>query len=301
VNREVKDGMLFDLRRWSSTAVGNDSNHAFDVGNQVTPPRDVCVVGGVVKGAIPLEWGWSATHSFGGEGYRTTASGLTAVDGARIHNVEDGWKPRESQTPKDVGTYPNTGTFRMRDTYMTGIRDDCIEDDEFVPGEVEDSLFDGVWTFLSEQNQTRNDPQTIGPSEDASIRVTRVYVRLFVTNGSEAGGGKWFKWQGRGARNHSLVITDSVFAVHKKPRLGWQSLDIPPGTIWKGTNHILWLGTPGEYGGPRPPEVTYVEGQAAKDKWNQVRSAWLKAHCFEPRPTDDWNPMDDPVTAPKCR
>lgn len=79
------------------------------------------------------------------------------VERARIHNVEDGWKPRESPTPKDVGAYPNTGIMLMRDTYMTGIRDDCIEDDEFMPGDIENSLFDGVWTFLSEQNQTRND------------------------------------------------------------------------------------------------------------------------------------------------
>ena len=221
------------------------------------------------------------------------------VDGARVHNVEDGWKPRESAATRDVSAnYPNVGTMLMRDVYMTGIRDDAIEDDEFMPGDIQDSLFDGVWCFLSEQNQTGGSPATIGAGEDRNIRITRDFVRLSVTNGGETGAGHWFKWQGRGSENHTLVITDSVFAVDSQPRLGWSILGIPAGTVWQGSNFILWLGAPGGYGGPKPPGVTFLEGQGAKDKWNQVRNAWLTAHGYAPRPPDDLNPMDDPVVAP---
>ena len=291
-------GATFDLSGWYSDSVGQSANHAFMAGDR-NAPTDLCVLGGVVNGHIPLSLDWAATHNYGGFGYRTTSSGLAMVDGARVHNVEDGWKPRESATTTDVSaTYPNVGTMLMRDVYMTGIRDDAIEDDEFMPGDIRDSLFDGIWCFLSEQNQTGGSPTTIGAGEDTHIRITRDLVRLSVTNGGETGAGHWFKWQGRGSQNHTLVITDSVFAVDSQPRLGWSSLSIPAGTVWQGSNFILWLGAPGGYGGPKPPGVTFLEGQGAKDKWNQVRNAWLTAHGYPPRPPGDLNPMDDPVVAP---
>jgi hypothetical protein len=291
-------GATFDLSGWYSDSVGQSANHAFMAGDR-TAPADVCVVGGVVNGHIPLTSDWAATHDYGGFGYRTTSSGLAMVDGARVHNVEDGWKPRESSATRDVSaTYPNVGIMSMRDVYMTGVRDDAIEDDEFMPGDIQDSLFDGIWCFLSEQNQTGGSPATIGSGEDRNIRITRDYVRLSVTNGGETGAGHWFKWQGRGSQNHTLVITDSVFAVDSEPRLGWSSLSIPAGTVWQGSNFILWLGAPDGYGGPRPAGVTFLEGQAAKAKWNQVRNGWLSAHGYAPRPVDDLNPMDDPVVAP---
>ena len=294
-------GATFDLSGWYSDTVGQSANHAFMAGDR-TAPTDLCILGGVVNGHIPLSSDWTATHSYGGFGYRTTSSGLAMVDGARVHNVEDGWKPREAAATRDVSaTYPNVGVMAMRNVYMTGIRDDAIEDDEFMPGDIQDSLFDGVWCFLSEQNQTGGSPATIGPGEDGNIRITRDYVRLSVTNGGETGAGHWFKWQGRGSENHTLIITDSVFAADSQPRLGWSSLGIPAGTVWRGSNFILWLGAPGGYGGPRPQGVTFLEGQAAKDKWNQVRNGWLIAHGYAPRPADDLDPMDDPVVAPILR
>ena len=183
-----------------------------------------------VNGHIPLNFDWAATHDYGGFGYRTTSSGLAMVDGARVHNVEDGWKPRESAASREVSaTYPNVGTMSMRDVYMTGIRDDAIEDDEFMPGDIQDSLFDGVWCFLSEQNQTGGNPATIGSGEDRNIRITRDYVRLSVTNGGETGAGHWFKWQGRGSQNHTLVITDSVFAVDSRAAPGLEQPEHPGG------------------------------------------------------------------------
>jgi hypothetical protein len=294
-------GATFDLSGWYSDSVGQSANHAFMAGDR-TAPTNLCILGGVVNGHIPLSSDWTATHSYGGFGYRTTSSGLAMVDGARVHNVEDGWKPREAAATRDVSaTYPNVGIMAMRNVYMTGIRDDAIEDDEFMPGDIQDSLFDGVWCFLSEQNQTGGSPATIGPSEDGNIRITRDYVRLSVTNGGETGAGHWFKWQGRGSRNHTLIITDSVFAADSQPRLGWSSLSIPAGTVWRGSNFILWLGAPGGYVGPRPAGVTFLEGQAAKDKWNQVRNGWLIAHGYAPRPANDFDPMDDPVVAPVLR
>jgi hypothetical protein len=219
---------------------------------------------------------------------------------ARIHNHEDGVHVREKPSSD------NQGVFSMRDVYLTGIRDDIMEDDEqadlqgFMPGTISNVLGDGVWTFLSEQNQgSGTSRQSIGANEDQYIHIDHTYIRLSVTNANEVGGGKWFKWQGRGVANHKLEITDSAFAVDKQPKAGWSSLDIPAGTIWKGTNYVLWLGTPGGYGGPKPAGVNFLEGQAALDKWNYFRNGWLAAHGFARKDANDLDPMDYPVVVPQ--
>ena len=291
----VPNGMTFNRTGWYSDAVGNGTNGAFSVGNGESPPYDVCVFRGVINGHIPLSWNWDEVHDFGGHGDRTTTAHMALIDGARVHNVEDGWKPRE------LPEFGNTGIMQMRNTYMTGIRDDSIENDDFMPGTIEDSLFDGVDTFLSEQNQSGATPLTIGPNEDQYIRVARVYVRLYSTNSDgNSYPGRWFKWQPRGTTNHNLIITDSVFATHgPEPRDGWSALNFPEGTTFEGTNYVLWLGTPGAYEATIPSGVIFLEGQAAIDKWNQTRNTWLTTHGYEPRPLDDFNPMDDPVVAPR--
>ena len=290
----VVNGTTYDLRSWYSNAVGVTSSMAFKVGLD-NGPLDLCVKGGVVNGHIDPTWDWATTHNFGGGGLETWSSRYDSMELVRIHNVEDGWKPRE------FPEFGNTGIMQMRYAYMTGIRDDSIENDDFMPGFVEDSLFDGVDTFLSEQNQSGGIPTTLGPGEDPNIRVTRSYIRLYSTNSSgKSNPGRWFKWQPRGTQNHNLVITDSVFATHgPSPRDGWSALNFPEGTTFVGTNYILWLGTPGGYKAVIPSGVIFLEGQPAQDKWSQTRNTWLTAHGYDPRPVDDWNPMDDPVVAPR--
>ena len=75
-------GATFDLSGWYSDSVGQSANHAFMAGDR-NAPTDLCVLGGVVNGHIPLSLDWAATHSFGGFGFRTTSSGLDMVDDIR--------------------------------------------------------------------------------------------------------------------------------------------------------------------------------------------------------------------------
>jgi hypothetical protein len=249
-----------------------------------------CSTWRVIDGNIPLSWTWEQAHANGTSGIRTTvASGPATVGCARLHDVEDGWRPREQPYPT------NRGVMDAHDLYMTGIRDDAIEDDNFMPGTIRDSLLDGVYTFLSEQNQQNHGDwqgTTIGPGEDRFIHLDHVYVRLHRTN-PDRGPGRWFKWQPRGVQSHRLEINNSVLAVDSEPR----SWDIPPGTVWGDGNLILWLGG-GTYPGPRPAGVPVLQGASALAKWDLVRNNWLVARGFPPRPAGDLNPMDDPVTAP---
>ena len=144
---DVADNTTFDL---SGMAWTSKPTHpivtAFYVGEQPTPPKNITILGGVVHGTIPLEWSWELTHAFGGAGFYTVGSGLHRLEGARIHNMHDGWRPRETSFFR-TRSYPNNSRFLMRACYLTGIRDDAIENDEFMPGDIEDCLIDGTWTF----------------------------------------------------------------------------------------------------------------------------------------------------------
>jgi hypothetical protein len=245
--------------------------------------------GGVIAGSIPRSWNWRTSHEFGGGGIFVHNNGPIDWQYIRIHNVEDGIKVRE--TPE----YFNTGSWKLRDCYFTAIRDDAIDNDRFEPGTVQNCLFDGVYVFLSEQDENVRDNVPVGPNEDNAIYIDRVYVRLFGTNASE-GPGKWFKLLGD-VPHHSVIVSNSVFAIGSEPRLGWSDETIPTEVTWVGNNNfILWLGAPGEYGGPKPEGVTFLEGAIARDKWISVRNRWLTDHGL---PTQsfpaDYNPHDAPI------
>jgi hypothetical protein len=94
--------------------------------------------------------------------------------------------------------------------------------------------------------------------------------------------------------HHKLEVSDSVFAIGSEPRLGWTDETIPREVNWIGNNNfILWLGDPGEYGGPKPASVIFLEGEAARDKWISVRNKWLTDHGLPPQILPaDYNPHD---------
>jgi hypothetical protein len=301
---EIGNDVSFDL---TGAHIAGSPEHPMRnpviIGEQERPPKTIRIIGGVVSSGIPHEWAWFLSHAFGGAGFYTVATGLHSIEGARIHNVEDGWHPHETPSFK-IRSYPNTARFLMRGCYVTGVRDDCIENDEFLPGAIEDSLFDGVWTLYSEQNERqagvlRSKIETIGPNEDPNVTLTRVLVRITSTCGNEPKPGRWFKLIGRDSPVHRLVITDCVFAADAEPRSGWRVLGFPKDATFHGTNYVLWLGKPGEYRGQVPAGIKFLEGQAAKDKWHEERNKWLTAHGYDPRGPNDWNPMEAPVVAPR--
>jgi len=291
----VTNYTLFDATNWTSTAIGPDpdgtTGRAVEIfgANPAGGGTNITWRGGVIVGSIPPSWNWRTTHDFGGGGIFLQNDGPIEWQYLRIHNVEDGIKPREAPA------YSNTGSWLLRDCYFSAIRDDAVDNDRFEPGTVQDCLFDGVYAFISEQDENVEDNDPIGPNEDTTIYINRVYVRLYGTNGAE-GPGKWFKWLGD-VPHHRLAVSDSVFAIGAEPRLGWPDEKIPDEVSWVGNNNfILWLGASGAYGGPKPAGVMFLEGTAAQDKWIAVRNKWLTDHGLPPQSFPaDYNPYDAPV------
>lgn len=292
---KVQNYTLVDATNWVSAAVGPDpegtTGKAVEIygNNDGEGGANITWRGGVIVGSIPQSWTWRTTHDFGGGGIYIHNDGPIEWQYIRIHNVEDGVKPREAPE------YSNTGSWMLRNSYFTAIRDDAIENDRFEPGKVQDCLFDGVYAFISEQDENVGSSVSIGTNENNTIHIDRVYVRLYGTNDAE-GPGKWFKWLGD-VPHHEVAVSDSVFAIGSEPRLGWQDEKIPIEVSWVGDNNfILWLGTPGIYGGPKPAGVNFLEGTAAEDKWISVRNKWLTEHGLPAQNLSaDYNPYDAPV------
>ena len=76
-------------------------------------------------------------HTMNNAGVRFENAGVT-VENVRIDDVADGIRPV-------------AGPFVIRGTWLSYIRDDCVENDHVQPGLIDDSLFDGCYVGISER------------------------------------------------------------------------------------------------------------------------------------------------------
>jgi hypothetical protein len=96
-----------------------------------------CVAGAKVQGNYDRNLSWEDMHDMNNAGVRFENDNFL-VDGVRVDNVEDGIRP--------VGK-----NFTIRQSWLSYIRDDCVEDDNARGGLIEDSLFDGCYVVLAER------------------------------------------------------------------------------------------------------------------------------------------------------
>jgi hypothetical protein len=192
----------------------------------------------------------------GGSALRVYGSNYI-VDGLRANNVEDGFDPRGGEG------------FELRNAWMSYIRDDCVENDERRAGKVVDSLFDGCYTFFSEQE--------IGTVEGESLTFENVLVRLApmpAPRGTEdrnvLGHGSFFKKFDDGGR-HRPVIRDSVFFLSGDCNGGCH--DWPPGTTAKNVV-IVWTGA-GKFPMTVLPGMTLTTDRSI---WDIATTKWKSRH-----------------------
>ena len=247
----------------------------------------VILDGGTIEGNIDMISAWRTVYDLGNSaGIRTEDSPNVIIRDWRITDTWDG-----------IRVSWNSPDFLIEDVWVTNVRDDAIENDKLNSGTIRDSLFDGVFKFLS------LDPSSSSPVDghNETVTIDGVLVRLqpYLYKG-EMTHGSLIKTDSAtdGAVTPNLRFFNNVFAIEEVDHNSYRSMfDAWDHTIESSGNFFLNLSDtplPDDY--PIPPAGwTILEGQEARDYWEQARDAWIVSHTDggEPPVADEEPPVVD--------
>jgi hypothetical protein len=268
------DHVTYDLSGVTSTAYPS-SRSPFAVGTD-TPARNTCVVGGTIKGAADDRQPWEVYHGdYNAACVTIVGVGWVQVRGLRCDNLEDGIRPKESSmNANDAAVY-------VSGTYLTRIRDDCIENDFTLGGVLHDNLWEQCNTGISER-PSGSRAWTTPASE--TLTLDHMLIGLYETPHAKDGGptemgeNALFKWSD--SANH-LVIKCSIFKVDSVSLNGTDAMAVPPGTVVDDSacpdrpSTIVWLG-----GGDYPAPTGGLRVVSDRSVWTDAVAAWKAAHGF---------------------
>ena len=286
VTRPVAAGTVLGSQ-WAASSPGRDvtydlsgvtsnaypaTNSPFAVGT-AAPALRTCVLGGTIGGRADDSKPWQVYHDqYNAACVKIIALEWMQVRGLRCDNVEDGIKPQES------GVNANNARFTVSGTYLSRIRDDCMENDYTVGGLLHDSLWESCNTGISERPSAGRSWST--PSSETLVldhMLIGLYRTPHIENGQTVmGENALFKWSASGNR---VVIRCSIFKVDELSLNGRDSMAMPPGTVIDDSacpdnpSTIVWLG-----GGDYPAWTAGMRVVADPAVWSDAVSAWKDAH-----------------------
>ena len=236
---------------------------------QIRQKTDPAITGLTVIGQQSRELPWRVMKSMwdGDALHVKHCQGHLEVSRVFWDNVEDGLGPLEGLE-----------SWSIRDSAMRYIRDDAIENDDLIPGEIVNCLIDGCFTFLSQRAEP---PRRVGIV--TSIRDSLIHVQAQPHDGipgkqwrdrqirmGEDGIGRapgmLFKWE-RGAGE--VNMRDCVVLVDEVSVNGEGDMEFPQGNY---ANVVLvWKGR-GRYPRPLPEGVRLATDRQV---WEEARAAWI--------------------------
>jgi hypothetical protein len=224
----------------------------------------ICWVGGQVEGSIPESMTWEEAHGLNQPCLRIVATEWMVVDGLRCDNTDDGIRPRET------GTDAQNVTMTIHDTYLTRIHDDCLENDGVIGGLLQDNLWDGCNTGISERPS--DDQGGFDQPRDERLVLDRMLIGLALTPHQDGPGeNALFKWSDSA---NAVVIRCSVFKVDAVSLNGVEAMAIPGSVDDRACpaspTTLVWLGG-GTYPGRLPVGIRVTADigvwDAAVDEW----------------------------------
>jgi|GEM_PF-1980456 len=258
----------------------NEQRYPLQLRNMDSP----ALVGAKVVGIQSRDLPWRVVKAmWDGDALLTkNCTGDLNVSNVYFENVEDGF-----------GAETGIDSWRLENAYMRYIRDDAIENDALIPGEIVNCLIDGCYTFLSHQSpgSVSNNVTVIRdtvahvlaqPHDGIEQREWRDANIVFGLDGIGRAPGGIFKWQG--TQPGSVVVENCVFRMDAPSVTVGEgaSMDFPAGTYQDVT--LVWLGE-GDYPGALPDSGVTVTDDI--NVWKQARKAWFERA-----------PADHPVFAP---
>jgi hypothetical protein len=283
VSFNTKAGHTYDARAERFTDTQEGVNAAVI---EAKLADDVCIVGPTLIGPLTSHHSWdSALKPDGIQWHRAT--GRHELHGAWIARVNDALSP-----PKDPEA-SRDAYFVFRDVYARAIRDDALENDACLSGEIHDSLFDGVHMGFASRPGSENRVD-VGPTMP-EVRITDTMLRLVCQTDvrmdrSCAVGtshGQWFKLAAEPGDTNTCVTSDGRLAPHYRltnvvlradsaPRSGVGALRLPSEGTYR--NVIVLYTGPGSLP-PMPPGVTVVTDPVRVEEiWSTARGEWLASH-----------------------
>jgi hypothetical protein len=259
VRNSFPDDHTFDARSQVNLLYPNPKRPV-DVGAS-SGGRRACFIGGTFIGQQSRSLTWQQIKDIGGGAARLRNQGEALVDGFQADNVHDGFQFRSS-SPTD----PSSGDgWTFRNSFMTYIRDDCIENDDLSSGTVSDVLWDGCFVGFS---ATRDGTQPDQSSE--RIVFDHALIRLQEQPADTSDGldhGHLLKWSSYAPRP---VIRNSVFLIEDNSAGEW-----PPGTVLENVT-LVWAPDSGSAPSLDPmPGLTITTDMSV---WENAKADWLAQH-----------------------
>jgi hypothetical protein len=259
--------------------------------------EDGCWAGGIVLGTSDENARWAELYAkiqnSEGKIRRQNSAGVSwkgarnfVLDGLRAHNTWDAIRIR-----------PKSSNFTIRNVWVTRNRDDCVENDSFQQGLIDDSLFDGCYVAFS----ARSGPKSDRDGSNNIWTIQNSLMRLEPMPGAHNEGPRpqqpghkgWFKW--RAGRGPKLELYNNVFMMEQPANMPDRAAGIPPvdkngdplvEIVDCKNNVMVWLGE-GEY--PYYLDDCFT---VTKDRsiWDRAKQDWIDRHPKVPRLPEDPRP-----------
>jgi hypothetical protein len=291
-NRSFADGTKFDARgaTWKTEQQPNKKNsYPINLGGG----SGGCWMGGVVVGTSPLDATWNELyHDVHGGSNSASIIFVKApnfiIDGIRIHNTWDSLRPAK-----------RSNNFMIRNIWVSRNRDDCVENDQYNAGIIDDSLFDGCFVGLSARGGSD------GGGRILVLQNSLMYLQNMGIKQNDkghiprnVGHGSFFKW--RGKSDFHLALHNNILMAEGP--LIEKNFDIPPGSSSSGgyqgafrldcsNNIMIWIGD-GDYPGTLPSCFKLVKGEEGRKVWDAAKENWINCHPKVARLPGD--PASDP-------
>ncbi|MGI9318801.1 MAG: hypothetical protein ACR2QW_15845 [bacterium] len=235
-------------------------------------------VGGMFNGLIPQDTDWNPTYcNSAAVIFKDAACGT--VDGIRVTSAWDG-----------VRATSGSPQLTIKNNWISNVRDDAIENDNFLPMVLEDNLLDGVFHAIS-----INSGGDITNQSNETIYLFGNLIRIqeYQFKG-EMHFGSLFKNEDSSPTSE---IHNSVIAVHY---YGGKAFETYWERSWSkiedcSNNLFLWLSNqPIPESMPLPPACfTVMTGYPAWIEWTKARQNWIDCHPTVARKSNE--PASNPA------
>ncbi len=230
------------------------------------------VVGGLVRGEIPQESDWEPTYcNSAAVNFKHARSGT--VDGIRITSAWDA-----------IRMSVDSPGLIVRNSWISNVRDDVVENDDFFSTLFEDNLVDGAFQGISVHSVGEI---RVMPPSTVVVSGSVIRIREYIYKGNQQFGAL-FKNENSSPASR---IYDTVVAVDYKGGRTWRG-------YWEkswskiedcANNLFLWLSDspiPDSISSP-PNCFTVLKGQEARNSWVQAKKNWIDCHPRIARTTGD--------------